>query len=128
MTDELHREYYNKWATAVSGLNVQPAPARMTWADPGNIAAVLELVKDTSNYLFLPEGGGVHFAGASLSKEPGCINLYPFDDGTHPYVTKVTKLHFMRPGEDLAWSYFVLEGGEMQPLFGSPGDDQESVL
>lgn len=108
---------YEKWAEAVQPIIPQPAPDGMTWTKREDIAAVLDKVRATTNYLFLPNGGGVHIYGAAVSNEPDCITVFPDKDREVGYIIKARKLHLNRPGEDLAWSYFVIEADALPPVF-----------
>jgi serine/threonine-protein kinase len=111
--DKRHAQMLAEWEAAIAKLFPGGAPETAQWNDITDIVRVLKVVGETdhSNHMFYPNGGGNDLADASVSHEPGCIELRC---GT-TVIVKPQGLTFNSFGKHPEWSYFRLETGGLAP-------------
>ena len=103
------------WLSAVEKVFGVFPPMTATWRSPQGIVNILSAFTHAAHtYTLFPEGGGIHLNGAVISKEQGCIELYPSvpiasETAPRPFIINVKTLRYFKPGKDLTWSYFILE-------------------
>lgn len=113
LNGNFHLRNNNQWIEILNKLFPVSIPQRVVWIEIEKIIQVLQILGSTKdlNHLFLPESGGLDLIDARKSVEDNCIEL----DLQSIYIIKPQRLIFESFGEDLSWSYFRLETGDLQP-------------
>lgn len=102
-------------------------PQRCQWNDRGEITNVLNIIGtvQSSNHMFLPNGGGLDLLGARRSNEPNCIELLL---ASSIMVIKPKSLTFEFIGGDLDLNYFYLECEEIQDSGINPNQPDDNCM
>lgn len=91
-------------------------PKSTVWVERTQIERILNILGSVPsfNHTFLPSRGGVDFEDACIPTEQDCLELH-FDYETS--IVKPKALYFESFGADYSWNYFLLETGELEPIF-----------
>lgn len=103
-----YEQCVREWRDAIHAMNGE------RWSDPQEMVAALRLASDAPNHKLLPEGGGLDLTGATLSHEPGCVELHC---GGAVDILRPSELTLHRFGNDPLdeWAFLWLELTELAP-------------
>lgn len=89
----------------------------VTWRNIDEIIDVLNKISmiNSYNHMFYPNGGGQDFVSAEKAAEQNCIYIY--DDCRSCNIVSPMKLHFECFPNHEEWNYFLLELGDLTPIF-----------
>jgi hypothetical protein len=115
--DAYWREANAKWSHFLREISGGAPQALMTWVEPLQIVEVLRALSlFTENHLFLPGlGGGLDIAGAALSSEVKCIEIYCHPSKTSPEILRPRSLTLNYVAVFPALSYLRLETDVLEP-------------
>jgi hypothetical protein len=89
-------------------------PARSEWNRGEVVAGVLNIIsKENYNHFYSPVAWGDDLTECTLSKEPGCIELF-IAGFPSPLIVNTGKL-FFESFSDPIWNYFRLETNALDP-------------
>ncbi len=114
INNDFHSKNLTEWFDLQHAIFPAGAPKSVTWVDKDDILIILNKIAQVKNlnHMFLPDGGGNTFIGASIANEEGFIAIQ-----TSPksyYILKPKKLTYESFGMDSQWNYFRLEA-EISP-------------
>ncbi|MGP5012065.1 protein kinase domain-containing protein [Psychrobacter glacincola] len=109
INNDFHSRNLTEWFDLQRSIFPAGAPKSVTWVDKNDILIILNQIAQVENlnHMFLPDGGGNTFIGASMANEEGFIAIQ-----TSPksyYILKPKKLTYESSGMDSQWNYFRLE-------------------
>lgn len=120
---DVYKSHASDWNFLSKQLFTFNAPDSASWSNIDKIVEVLNIVGKTPayNHLLFHDKGGIDFFYAKKADEDNCIKIY--DSLMSCYIVKPKRLYFEGFNEDCRWNYFLLELGELFPIF-----DNENCL
>lgn len=117
MRNDYREKQLKEWDDMLTHLFGGRIPLQCTWVKNTDIINVLQVIgkKPQSNHTFFPTGGGLDLAGADVSVELDCIELYFNVNGKSPDIVKPKVLIFQSFNAPYEWSYFRLETEKLEP-------------
>jgi len=119
----------SRWESLLRSIFPKGIPTQCRWDALNDIIGLLATIGavELTNYLFVPQGGGVDITGADRSAEEGCVEIH---HGQSAIIAKPSTFFVESFGEDkLEWAYFRLETKPLAPsgVYETVSDTHEEV-
>jgi serine/threonine protein kinase len=104
-----------EWDNLIHKIFPLSLPVRAIWEDSNSIVDILDVIGEKTGlcHVMLPSLGGFHMTRVVPGKEN--LTAEFVHDERYSYVVKPKRLTFFAPNKNVAWSYFLLETGELNP-------------